>query len=405
MLIAYDRVRNICRDASKQVNTPNAAKQIKSGKTVAAVERLARSDRRIIASVTQWDANPWRLNTPQGVVDLKTGKLKKHRTNYYMTKITAVAPDDNCPIPTWLAFLKRITDSADTTDFLQRMSGYMLTGMTTEHALFFLIGPGANGKSTLINVLLGILGDYHRTAPIETFIASRNERHPTDLAGLHGARLVTSIETEKGHHWSESKIKALTGGDKIAARFMRQDFFEYVPQFKIAIAGNHRPSLRSVDEAIRRRVHLIPFDVVIPHQERDKNLGDRLRDEWPGILAWMIRGCLEWQRKGLAAPQAVVTATDAYMLSEDAFAAWMEEAGVRSERAWEPVSRLYSSWKSWAERSGEIVGSKRQFSQDFEMRGFTFARRDQGRGFYGFKLQAMDFYDDGSSSYGRRSSS
>src|SRR5262249_4902153 len=151
-----------------------------------------------------------------------------------------------------------------------RLLGYALTGLTIEHALFFLYGTGANGKSVLMSTVAGILGSYHRTAPIETFTASTSERHPTDLAGLRGARLVTAVETEEGRRWAESKIKALTGGDRIAARFMRQDFFEFTPQFKLVIAGNHKPGLRSVDEAIRRRFNLVPFTVTIPKAERDE---------------------------------------------------------------------------------------------------------------------------------------
>ena len=149
---------------------------------------------------------------------------------------------------------------------MQRLAGYALTGRTSEHALAFLYGTGANGKTTFLNAITGCAGDYHRTAPIETFTASNSDRHPTDLAGLRGARLVTAIETEEGRRWAESKIKALTGGDQIAARFMRQDFFEYAPQFKLVIAGNHKPGLRTVDEAIRRRFHLVPFTVTIPPQ-------------------------------------------------------------------------------------------------------------------------------------------
>jgi putative DNA primase/helicase len=205
------------------------------------------------------------------VIDLRTNELRPHCPTDYMTKITAVGPDPNDP---------------ELIASLQRMAGYALTGSTQEHALFFHHGVGANGKSTFFNVLAGIMGDYHRTAPIETLIASPNERHPTDLAGLQGARLVSAIETEEGRRWDESKLKALTGGDTISARFMRQDFFEYRPQFKLIIAGNHKPALRSVDEAIRRRLHLVPWNVVIPPAERDKKLGEKLRAEWPGILAW-----------------------------------------------------------------------------------------------------------------------
>jgi putative DNA primase/helicase len=303
-LEAYSLVRKVCRIAAGQCNKLKIASALASAKTVAAAASLSRSDRRLAATVDQWDTDPLSLNAPGGVIDLLTGKLRAHRAADYMTKITAVASEQECPTPIWLAFLDRITDGdAELIAFLQRMAGYALTGTTKEHALFFLHGSGANGKTTFLNAITGIAGDYHTAAPIETFTASKQEHHPTDLAGLRGARLVTSVETEEGRRWAESKIKALTGGDKIAARFMRQDYFEFTPTFKLIIAGNHKPGLRSVDEAIRRRFHLVPFNVTIPPEQRDKSLGDRLRTEWPGILAWMIDGCLQWQERGLAPPE------------------------------------------------------------------------------------------------------
>ena len=241
------------------------------------------------------------LNTPEGIVDLRTGKMRPTRIDDYVTKITAVAPDGDCP--TWHGFMRRITNNdQELIDFLQRVLGYSLTGVTIEHALFFLYGTGANGKSVLLSTVAGILADYHTTAAIETFTVSKSERHPTDLAHLRGARLVTASETEEGHPWAEARIKYLTGGDKIAARFMRQDFFEFIPSFKLIIAGNHKPGLRSVDEAIRRRLHLIPFSITIPSAERDPQLLERLKAEWPGILSWMIQGCRDWRSIGLQPP-------------------------------------------------------------------------------------------------------
>jgi putative DNA primase/helicase len=222
--------------------------------------------------------------TPGGVIDLRSGEIHPHQPSDYMTNITAVAPNGACPL--WRKFLNRIfAGDAELIAFVQRVAGYTLTGSTREHAMFFGFGTGANGKSVLINTISGILGDYHRTAAIETFTASKFDRHPTDLAGLRGARLVTAIETEEGRRWDEAKIKALTGGDRIAARFMRQDFFEYLPGFKLVIAGNHKPSLRSVDESIRRRLNLLPFTVTIPPEDRDRDLPEKLKAEWPGILA------------------------------------------------------------------------------------------------------------------------
>jgi putative DNA primase/helicase len=304
-----------------------------------------------------------------------------------MTKITAVAPDGNCATPTWDGFLDRVAGGdADLVGFLQRMAGYALTGTTQEHALFFLHGAGANGKSTFINAVTAIVGDYHRAAAIETFTASQNERHPTDLAGLRGARLVTSVETEEGRRWAESKVKALTGGDKIAARFMRQDFFEFTPTFKLVIAGNHKPGLRSVNEAIRRRFHLVPFNVVIPPEQRDKSLGDRLRAEWPGILAWMVAGCIDWQKRGLAPPIAVTNATAAYLEAEDAMAVWLDETGTRDLEAWEATKTLFASWKEWADKAGEHAGTMKRFVQNLETRGLAPERKKHARGFRGFHI-------------------
>jgi len=275
-LAAFDRARLICRAAAAECNEAKPAKEIASAKTVAAVERMARSDRRLAATVEQWDADLWLVNTPDGVIDLRTGKMRKHRADDYITRMTAVAPAGACPL--WHAFLDRITGGDKALqEYLQRVCGYALTGMTREHALFFLYGTGANGKGTFINAIAGILADYHRTAPIETFTVTYGDRHPTDLAGLRGARLVSATETDEGRRWAEAKIKMLTGGDTVSARFMRQDFFDYTPQFKLMIAGNHKPSLRSVDEAIRRRFNMLPFTVTIPEHERDQQLGDKLK--------------------------------------------------------------------------------------------------------------------------------
>jgi putative DNA primase/helicase len=391
-LAARNNARLICRRAATQCNSPRTAKNIASSKTVSGVERLAQADRRLAATVDQWDADPSLLNTPAGIVDLRSGELRKHDRLAYMTKITGVAPDDSCPTPNWRAFLNRVTgNKQELVEYLQRMAGYTLTGLTSEHAMFFIYGLGANGKTTFLNALIKAAGDYHKTAPIETFTASNHDRHPTDLAALRGARLVTAVETEEGRRWAESRIKTLTGGDKISARFMRQDFFEYTPQFKLIIAGNHKPGLRSVDEAIRRRFNLIPFDVTIPPEERDENLPGKLDAELPGILDWMIAGCTDWLERGLAPPQIVTEATDAYLESEDAIAAWIEECGERDPQHWERASDLFASWTAWATKAGEYVGSQRRFAQNTETRGLSLQRRMNGRGYLGLRLKTFTY--------------
>ncbi len=387
---AFDLSRAVCRNASAECNEARVASSIASAKTVAAVERLAKADRRHAATVDQWDADPWLLNTPGGVVNLRNGIMRPHKADDQMTKLTAVAPGGNCPL--WLGFLDRITAAdAGLQAFLQRVTGYSLTGNTDEHALFFGHGPGGNGKGVFLGAITGIMGAYAAVALMETFTASQGDRHPTELAKLRGARLVTAQETEEGRRWAEARIKALTGGDVISARFMRQDFFEYKPQFKLFIVGNHKPGLRSVDEAIRRRFHMIPFEVKIPAEERDITLPEKLKAEWPGILAWAIDGCVQWQRGGLAPPSAVRDATDDYLEAEDALGLWMAESCTVRSTHFDLATNLFASWKGWAEKAGEFPGSQKRFSQALEARGLR-PRKQAGTkkaGFEGIAIRLL----------------
>lgn len=390
-LLALDLARTVCRKAAAGCNE-NSRGRISSAKTVAAVASLARSDRRLAATVNQWDADPWLLNTPGGVVDLRTGDCRPHDPADYMTKITAVAPEGDCQ--RWRAFLHRVTGGdRDLQLYLQRLAGYSLTGSTREHVLPFAHGSGGNGKGVFIRALAGAIGDYHKTAPIETFAASTGDRHPTELAMLRGARLVTAQETEEGRRWAEAKIKMLTGGDRISARFMRADFFEFEPQFTLLIAGNHKPGLRSVDQAIRRRFHLIPFTVTISPEERDEELDDKLRAEWGGILRWAIDGCLAWQRDGLRPPEIVLDATEKYLEGQDAFGAWLEECCELDPNAWTPRTELFTSWQKWAERSREFVLSRSRFYDTLELRGFVMRGRQGDRGFNGLRVRQSDYSD------------
>jgi len=389
-LYAFDLARIVCREAAAEREKESAASTIASAKTVAAVDRLARADRRLAATSNQWDINPHLLGTPSGTLDLQTGHMRPAQQFDYITKIVTVSPGGDCPI--WRKFLHRIMNGdAELEQFIQRMLGYSLTGAISEHAMFFAHGTGANGKSVLISTVAGILGDYHTTAPIETFVASQMERHPTDIAALRGARLVTAVETEEGRRWAETKIKTLTGGDRLSARFMRQDFFEFTPQFKLLIAGNNKPSLRSVDEAIRRRLYLIPFAVTIPEKERDKALSEKLKAEWPGILSWMIDGCLEWQRIGLAPPLAVRDATENYFSDQDMFTQWLHEmcdAEPGNNHKTETVNALFESFSNFIKRHGGEPGGKISFGDRLEAKGFPRDRTKQhGRIVRGIRLK------------------
>lgn len=381
---AFDLARSVAREYANACAKADQKPKIASAGKVAAIERLARSDRRHAATVEIWDSDPWLLNTPGGIVDLKSGTMLPHDPARYMTKITAVAPGGECSL--WRRFLADITgDNEELQRFLQRMAGYALTGNTREHALFFLYGTGGNGKGVFVNTLTAILGDYAAVASMETFNATQTDRHPTDLAMLRGARLVTSQETENGRRWAEARIKALTGGDPITARFMRQDFFTYTPAFKLVIAGNYKPSLSGVTEAIRRRFFLAPFTVTIA--EPDLELPEKLRTEWPGIMAWALEGCQSWLENKLNPPDAVTAATAAYLAEEDAIGQWIEECCVTGREKWGVGARLWQSWTGWAEANKEPPGSRKGFAEAMAAHGFEKDKNQGVRGYVGIDLR------------------
>ena len=327
-LQAFDLARRICREAAARAGTTKLKAKLSTAATVSAVERLARSDRRHASTTEIWDRDPWLLNTPRGVIDLRTGAVADHDPLLHMTKTAGASAAGDCPI--WLEFLDTVTrGDADLQAYLQRMAGYCLTGITSEHALFFLYGTGANGKSVFANTLAAIMGDYATVAAMDMFMATHGDRHPTDMAGLRGARIVTAIETEQGSRWAESKLKALTGGDKITARFMRQDFFEFTPQFKLL----DRRQPQALDPQRRRGDEAAPAHGAVhghhpcaqARQAAARPAAGRARRH-PRLGA---QGCLEWQRTGLRPPAAVMAATEDYFEAEDAVGRWIDERCVK----------------------------------------------------------------------------
>ena len=360
--LAFDWCRSLCREMNLDGKT-NIAKAA----TASAVEKFAQADRAFAVTSEIWDRDPWLLGTPAGIVDLRSGELNPSDPGLFITKQTAWAPDRQ-HIPTrWLRFLGETTHGdAAHVRFLQQMCGVCLTGSIREHTLFFIYGGGGNGKSTFLNVLTEILGDYARTAAMETFTASKSERHSTDLAMLAGARLVTASETEAGKSWAESKIMQLTGGDPVTARFMRQDNFTYKPSFKLVIIGNYKPVLRNVNDAAKRRFNVVPF--IHRPGNPDQKLAEKLREEYPAILAWMVEGCLDWQNNGLVRPEAVTKTTREYFEDQDLFGRWIEECckpGI-----WEATGRLFAAWKNYAERNGENAGNSRRFAERMAQSGY-----------------------------------
>ena len=235
----------------------------------------------------------------------------------------------------------------------------------------------------------GIFGDYAIVAPMEMFLASNVERHPTEIAKQRGARLVVAHETPKGRRWDESKIKTLTGGDKLTGRFMRGDFFDFKPTHKFLIAGNHKPSFRTVDEAIRRRFLLVPFTVCIPPHQRDPHLGDKLKLEWAAILRWMVDGCLEWRREGLKVPASVRIATDEYLADQDTISQWADEKlEEAAPDAFAKTRELFMNWKQWCDDRNLPAGTETAFADTLKDRGYVQKRATSGRGFKGIALKS-----------------
>jgi putative DNA primase/helicase len=385
----WDLLRPIVRDAIGGL-TDATRRALSAKSSIAGAESLARGS--VLMKPEQFDADPWLLNTPGGVIDLRTGELRPATALDYCTKSTAVAPADaGVPCPLWQRFLDRVTGGdAELAAFLRRLAGYALTGATTEHAMFFLYGTGGNGKGVFVNTLTAIWCDYAAVAPIDTFTATKTDRHPTDMAMLRGARLVTAQEVDRGREWAEAKIKSLTGGDPVSARFMHQDFFTYVPAFKLVIAGNYKPRLRIVDEAVKRRYHQLPFTVTIPEADRDTGLAEKLRAEWAAILRWAIDGCLEWQLIGLAPPEAVREATSEYFASQDPIAAWIEERCERDPAARTLRSALHADYATFVSRedASVVIEHAERFYERLEGHGFRQKRLTSGRVFLGLKLKA-----------------
>jgi putative DNA primase/helicase len=378
---AFAEARNLVRELSQGQH--QRVKNITSKANFAGnVERYARADQGLAVTQEFWDRDPFLIGTPEGTVDLRTGELRKSRPEDGITKITAVGPAETADCPMWHRFLNEATkEDAELIRFLQVVCGYAMTGDTSEHLLVFIYGPGGNGKSVFLNTIGGLLGDYHTAAGMETFSESHHDRHPTDLAMLRGARLVTCAETSEGRAWAETRIKQLTGGDPVTARFMRRDFFTYQPTFQLLIVGNHKPKLRNITEAMRRRLAIIPF--INAPAKPDHQLEEKLRAEWPGILRWMIEGCLAWQKeRGIKRPEVVMETTKDYFNEQDLLGQWIDEQLERVPGGKLSTTKAYESFGAFAAQSGERnPGDIKWFHEQMEQHGF-FKRKIRGHRVY-----------------------
>lgn len=344
------------------------------------IAKLAESEYPIVTVSDNFNRKPWTLNVKNGTIDLRTGNLYPHRRDDLQTTLCNVdyIPDATCP--TWDKFLHRVMDGdEEMIRFLQRAIGYSLTGDVSEQKLFFLHGSGANGKSTFVNVILSLLGnDYATQAAPQLLVAGKSDRHPTEVADLYGKRLVASIEVEDGRRLAEELVKQLTGGDKIKARMMRQDFFQFDPTHKLWLVANHKPIIKGTDFAIWRRILLIPFDVTITDAEKDPQLPTKLLAESSGILAWAMRGCMEWQLHRLQVPAKVTAATDTYKKESDTFGAFLTECTVNAPTAETKASTLYGTYEAWCGENGERPVSGKLFSAKLTESGYEKIRTNSG---------------------------
>jgi putative DNA primase/helicase len=349
---------------------------------------LARDEPGTPISHTDLDADPWLFNVLNGTLDLRTGELQPHDRGDLITKLAPVTFDPDAECPQWDAFLQRITGGDENLiRFLQRAAGHTLTGDISEQCLFFLHGRGQNGKTTFIETLMTLLGDYAQKAPTQMLIAKPNAI-PNDIARLPGARFVVAAEVEEGRPMAESLVKDLTGGDTLVARFLHQEYFEFRPSHKLWIYGNHRPLIQGTDEGIWRRIHLIPFDVWIPPGERDTRLIEKLRAELSGILNWAVRGCLEWQEHRLGTPEAVHQATSEYRSEMDVLGRFIEERCITQPDAQGRADELYRAYCDWCQANGEDSKTGTAFGRRLKERGFDKRRDSNGVYYVGIGLLA-----------------
>jgi putative DNA primase/helicase len=340
-----------------------------------------------------FDQDPWLLNCVSGTIDLKTGEIRPHRRQDLITKVLPVHYDSEASCPRWEAFIDSITcGNRALAAYLQRAVGYSLTGVTKEHALFYLYGSGGNGKGTFLGILHALLGDYANTAAVGMLAMRTGDRNTTDIADLAGCRLVTSHEAAKDRRLDEELIKTMTGGDRIRCRHLYTNNFEFLPQFKLWFDANHHPPLNDNREGMWRRVKVIPFRARFSSAAEDiqfradLDLKEKLLTELPGILAWAVRGCLEWQERGLDAPDQVVDATADYREQMDVLGRFLADCTVISPGDREPCKMLYKTYVEWCKRVGEAPESEKAFGTVMTERGFEAGKSQSTRYRKGIRL-------------------
>ncbi len=381
-----------CRDYDLRKKVVEHAVRSESERAINAMVSLARSQPGVPILPEKLDADPWLMAVQNGTVDLRTGELRESRREDHITKQAAVRYEQGVECPEFEKFLRKILlDNENLHRFIQRAIGYSMTGRITERCIFILHGVGRNGKSTLLEVIQAMLGDYSLRTPTETLMVKyRGSDIPNDIARLKGARFVSASESEEGQRLAEAKIKDLTGGDTVSARFMRGEFFDFKPEFKLWLGTNHKPVIRGTDNAIWDRIRLVPFEYRVPEDEVDPLLPERLRGEADGIFQWALRGCLEWQKHGLINPEEIKYAMCTYRSEMDVLAAFLDDC-CDIEPYLEITSKdLYAEYRKWCETNAEKMISQKKFGMRLMERGIEQKRTKHARYWAGIGLRVED---------------
>jgi putative DNA primase/helicase len=402
MTFAKQTARGIYAEAANaatedgRVALSRHAVRTESAPRLEAMLRLAQSA--LPVAVDQLDRDPWLLNVQNGTIDLRTGELRRHRREDLITKLIDIPYHPDASAPRWDRFMEEVLPAVDVREFVRRAAGYSATGSVRERVLLVLYGTGRNGKGVLLQTLREILGEYAVRTPSETLLARRGDSIPNDLAALRGARIVFASETGAGGRLDEARVKDITGGEEVAARFMRAEWFTFKPTFTLWLATNHKPVVTGSDAAIWDRLRLVPFTTRfrLPEEQDDGSpladltLSDTLRDEHPGILAWIVRGAVDWYRSALGAPEVVRLATAGYRSDMDHLADFLEARCIADAQAATGSATIYEAYKDWAARFGERPHSHKECSNRLVEHGLSKKRTKAGISFSGVRVRTND---------------
>lgn len=385
-------VQGHCKELAKAAienHDGNKVSSLLGQRKVKSTEMLARDNMPV--SIDEFDSHRMLFNCQNGVMDLEGLRFIEHDAALMMRQISPVTFDANAECSLWETFLERVMGgNRNLIDFLRRAVGYSLSGENTEQCMFILIGEGKNGKSTFINAIKELMGGYANTMGIESLVATSGSRQSNDLARLHRSRFVYASEAECSQRLAEARIKAITGGEAISARFLYQEYFEFVPQFKLWLMTNNMPTITGTDEGLWRRLMFVPFNVTITEEERDPALPEKLRAELPGILNWAFKGCLEWQELGgLCPPEEVTLANQHYRMEMDSVAQFIDDCCERRAGAWVANSDLYNKYVQWCGGAGETPLKTGEFGKRLKRLGFDGAKRNGTRVRGGIELISL----------------